>query len=808
MLRSFREKEFYHPFLVWLMLVCWYAFLGQTLLGSPETKLADVVDAQSFWLLNEAPPEASDVTIVAIDQTSRKQLGRKWPWERSLTATLIGNLAALSPQAIGLDIIFSGVSGKAQDQALVSALKSHPKIVLGYSRQQLSEDRPDEPFAAAASFMGFVDKPVEAGLIRNITTHYRDDSDTPHVSMDVQLAGAGLRPEDVRISSAGIWLKDGVFIPSPNGRTPLNYLVYPTDFRTIPAIQVIKNRVDPADFKDKIVLVGATDPLIHDEHPTILGTLSGVTILGNAVVMLLSERFVHPAPPGSGLVLGLILGCVVLIINKRFGVLRASFLTVGLLIVVYLSFVLLRRLDLTLPYFLILFAGASAFLAFNGYKYISLLYVANKIRAKAIEDPLTGLYAPRYFILQLHEHLKARSAFMFAAIRITHYKQLSVNMDFDQLKRLLKHLGDILCHEMAPHFGKVSASRIYPDTFGVAIKSEILKGWDAFWNRLQHRLCDTWRDSESEAGRITVQGGLVFKPKDCRGKESDLLAQMDRLLKNGKAGTYRFEEFDQAATNHSPAMSRMDMLEFIAFDWEARAKELEDNLRGLMETNAELNRLNWGTLNALARAIDAKSPWTAGHSGRVTQLALTIGRALKLDDDELADLHRAALLHDIGKIAIPAEILDKPGRLTKDEYDIICEHPKRGARILEPIEAYASIIPIVRQHHERFDGNGYPDRLSGTGINKCARILAVADVYDALTSERPYRAGMSHNRAIDIITEGKGTQFDAEVVDTFLRITADKDRALPACPAHQDPETSPCKRPCTSLSHSPTVRPR
>jgi putative nucleotidyltransferase with HDIG domain len=397
---------------------------------------------------------------------------------------------------------------------------------------------------------------------------------------------------------------------------------------------------------------------------------------------------------------------------------------------------------------------------------------------------------------------------MFAAIRITHYKQLSVDVDFDQLKRLLKDLGDILSHELEPYFGKVSASRIYPDTFGVLIKSEILKDWDAFWNHLQHRLCNTWTDSESEAGRIAVHGGLIFKSKDYRGKESDLLAQMDRLLKDGKAGTYRFEEFDQAATDHSPVMSRMDMLEFIAFDWEARAKELEDNLRGLMETNAELDRLNWGTLNALARAIDAKSPWTAGHSGRVTQLALTIGRALKLDDDELADLHRAALLHDIGKIAIPAEILDKPGRLTKDEYDIICEHPKRGARILEPIEAYAGIIPIVRQHHERFDGNGYPDRLSGTGITKCARILAVADVYDALTSERPYRAGMSHNRAIDIITEGKGTQFDAEVVDTFLRSTADKDRPLPACPAHQGPETSPLKRPCTGLSHSPTLCPR
>ena len=145
MLKAFCEKEFRHPLLIWLMILCWYAFLGQNLLDSPGREVDDFVAAQSFWLFNEPPKEADAVTIVAIDQTSRKRLGVKWPWERHLTATLIQNIAAFSPKTIGLDIIFSGTSEKAQDDALISALQAHPSTVLGYILQDTSRGRPDQP---------------------------------------------------------------------------------------------------------------------------------------------------------------------------------------------------------------------------------------------------------------------------------------------------------------------------------------------------------------------------------------------------------------------------------------------------------------------------------------------------------------------------------------------------------------------------------------------------------------------------------------------------------------------------------------
>lgn len=182
----------------------------------------------------------------------------------------------------------------------------------------------------------------------------------------------------------------------------------------------------------------------------------------------------------------------------------------------------------------------------------------------------------------------------------------------------------------------------------------------------------------------------------------------------------------------------------------------------------KLELLNSGTLEALARTVDAKSKWTAGHSERVKDLSMKIARVMGCDQKMIDTLRRAAFLHDIGKIGIPLSILDKPGKLTEEEYNRIKEHPVIGAKILEPIDAYADVIPIILQHHERFDGNGYPYGLSGKELTLGARILSVADVYDALVSNRPYRQGWVEEKGIRLIIDESGKQFDPKVVDAFL----------------------------------------
>lgn len=199
-------------------------------------------------------------------------------------------------------------------------------------------------------------------------------------------------------------------------------------------------------------------------------------------------------------------------------------------------------------------------------------------------------------------------------------------------------------------------------------------------------------------------------------------------------------------------------------------RQLADQL-GVAVSNVslvdELDDLNYGILVALARTVDANSQWTHGHSERVTLYALALADQLGISKAAKADLHRAGLLHDLGKVAIPSEILNKTGKLTQEEYAQMKKHPEYSARILEPIRVFDRVRPIVEQHHERFDGQGYPHGLRGEEIQLGARILAVADVYDALFSDRPYRDGWSQERVLEYIEQEAGKAFDPLVVEAL-----------------------------------------
>ena len=190
----------------------------------------------------------------------------------------------------------------------------------------------------------------------------------------------------------------------------------------------------------------------------------------------------------------------------------------------------------------------------------------------------------------------------------------------------------------------------------------------------------------------------------------------------------------------------------------------------------DLEELFLNTIKSLSSAIDAKSPWTRGHSERVTGYALSIAREMRFDEKGLKDMETAGLLHDIGKLGTYESILDKPGKLTGEELNIMRQHPGKGAEILEPIKQLKHIIPAIKYHHEFYDGKGYPEGLKGEAIPLSARIMAVADTVDAMGADRPYRKG----RAMDVISAElkrcSGTQFDPNVVDVFLKISGEGDR--------------------------------
>jgi putative two-component system response regulator len=204
---------------------------------------------------------------------------------------------------------------------------------------------------------------------------------------------------------------------------------------------------------------------------------------------------------------------------------------------------------------------------------------------------------------------------------------------------------------------------------------------------------------------------------------------------------------------------------------ELALKDYHEHLQQKVDEQAQKIRKSYlNAVTALAFALEAKDKYTSGHSERVASISVAIGKELALPDVFIERMRIAGWIHDIGKIGIPEAILNKPGRLTPEEFLLVKSHCEIGERILRPIVEDDDVLSIVKHHHERYDGKGYPDGLAGEKIPIGARVLAVADTYDAMTSERPYRKAMEISIVTTELERNKGSQFDPAFADALIRI--------------------------------------
>ncbi len=211
---------------------------------------------------------------------------------------------------------------------------------------------------------------------------------------------------------------------------------------------------------------------------------------------------------------------------------------------------------------------------------------------------------------------------------------------------------------------------------------------------------------------------------------------------------------------------RFDMLELLV---ESCVKSIRQ-MRTIREYQKELENAYMQTIETLRNVVETRDAETKGHSERVSSLGTAIAGELGMDETQVNKIRVAGLFHDIGKIGVPDGILLKNGSLTEEEFRAIKKHPAEGERIMAAYTPFKDMLAIVRSHHERYDGKGYPDGLSGENINMGARVIAVADSFDAMISNRTYRQGLGYERTMDELIRGKNTQFDGQVVEALLRL--------------------------------------
>lgn len=249
------------------------------------------------------------------------------------------------------------------------------------------------------------------------------------------------------------------------------------------------------------------------------------------------------------------------------------------------------------------------------------------------------------------------------------------------------------------------------------------------------------------------------------------------------------EEFGKGYLNSKISINRNDEIGDLAITFNNMADSILDKTNQLKLANKNLQEMLGCTIKSLATVLDGKSSWTAGHSERVLSYALSIASRFDNSTDFLENVKICSLLHDIGKICIPETVLEKADIFTDDDMKIMKEHPLHGARILSSIRQFDNITPIIRHHHEYYNGCGYPDGLSGEAIPFIARILSVADAYDAMTTDRHYRKARDLSDAIEELKRNAGIQFDPQIVEVFLQIilnergfiSAMKDMTLTDC---------------------------
>ncbi len=726
--------------------------------------------------LQSAPPEKSEILLIAIDDESQHQLGQKWPVNRQTHAELIQKLTPANPKVIHFDLVFSGASTPASDQALAQAIREGPPVLLAaYMDDQGNPVLPYPLLTEAGGLPGLINKPRDrdSGVRRFFAAARLTSQPKPIFAIEAQAAALalGIPIDQLQLEPGNLALgKTRVPTEFP-GAVAINYLLEPNELATIPYWQVIENPISPERFRDKIILVGriaSVAEIHHDVYPTSLGVTPGVMISANGILTLLSGQFLRPMPAAAALLSAFLLVSAIILSTYALpflpGFLAALGLTGAGVFAAFSEFLFLHWKTESLSVILL---GSIAWLTGLLYKHLLLVWESLRLHRQVITDPITGLWTGRYFRLRLEslmgKHPRPAGLLVVQTDRIS---ELAQRMDLEEAQAKIRSAADAL-RKLQPNglFGRLSEER-----FGVFLPGLTSASSPAL---IQH-VTEGFRSFQGSLGL-----GLATVDQGPAGSAAELLQRAEwTCSRSWKKGRKTVELYDPTLDQRTEAAQSKETspessssgLEYVASELEQRNRLLEKTLRDLRGAHKELEGHFLEVTKSLVMAMDTKDAYTAGHLERVSRYATRLSEVLMLPPDEIEAIREAALLHDIGKLNLPDEILHKTGRLTPEEVDVIKKHLELGAKILDPMKFFRPITTLLYHHHERYDGKGYPHGLTGEFIPPGAQIISIADSFDAMTTNRGYNTPLTVQEALEELRRSAGTQFNAAYVDFFIKL--------------------------------------
>jgi putative nucleotidyltransferase with HDIG domain len=736
-------------------------------------------DLSSWYLYRFSHDSTKDLKIIGIgidDNSLSKVSENRWPWKRSEYAKLLDILNKEGVKTVGVDLVFQGKSDDADDARLKQALQSFPKKpVIGATISQEEGGSSVVTMMPLAMFrdsawVGIVNSPTDKdGKVRRLRSHIDLPGYGKYYSLVVLLAASYLDRSPETVDSSLALRADKSFF--------INYVLHPEDVKkrnkeqkvkvisyydVLNSLSILKNEYGNDFLKDSLVLIYPEAEIIHDIDDTPLGKMPGGFLHLNGVADILLGRMVRESPLLSWVFL--LCSCAAVYYILRYtGVLTGLLFTLGFVVAVFWALVFSRLHGVQFDFALTALFSVLFFVSGSVYKYLYFLAQLIKIKNRATIDPLRGVYTLRFFYYRLElelEKIYFPKELFLVFLYLESLKGSTSTMSIDSIKSIWQHITPIIA-------SKSSFWALYsPEELAggvVCAKKEI----DAYARFLKNNLQMVFNDEHIS---VSVKAGYVKVKKEYPVKELLFLFSSEVRKKGENVLFLQENDLTQLLhPSHLMLKEKGGLLENLDEDIEEMNRQLLSLIENLNHEQERSREAFFEIIASLGKAVETRDPYTEGHSERVSHYSLLLAEKLGWNSEEKEKLKKAGLLHDLGKIGIPDQILHKKERLTDDEYDFIKKHTIISVKILEPLKDLKEIVPWIMYHHERWDGKGYPHGLGGNAIPVAAQIIAVADSYDAITTGRDYKAAINPGEALRELAKCSGAQFNPQFVELFAQ---------------------------------------